>query len=241
MKTPKEISDFYDKYTEGQQKMWHNERHFFLLEQLKKAGLKSDSKILEIGCGIGTMTNLIAPYVKNGKLISSDISSKSIELAKTNNKKFKNIEFIVANSIDFDFPNLTYDFIVLFDVLEHIQNEFRDEFIKNIASVITDKTKLLINVPAPHAHIHAIKNFPEQMQIVEIPVWINELIPILQKHKLEIKLFFTYDMWQKEEYQFYIIEKTTPYIFTKTIPDKKLNPQRIGIRIKRKINKLKGD
>lgn len=221
MKTPKEISDFYDKYTERQQIMWHNERHYFLLEKLKEIGLKSDSVILEIGCGIGTMTNLIAPYVKKGKIIASDISAKSIELAIVNNKRFKNIEFITANSIDFTFPTLSYDFIVLFDVLEHIQNEFRDEFIKNIASVMQEKTKLLINVPAPHAHIHAIKNFPDQMQIVEIPVWINELIPILQNHKLELKSFFTYDMWQNDEYQFYSIEKLSEYKFTKTTPPKR--------------------
>ena len=221
MKTAKEISDFYDKYTESQKKMWHNERHYFLLEKLKESGLNSNSTILEIGCGIGTMTNLIAPSVKSGKLISSDISSKSIELAITNNKRYKNIEFIVANSIDFTFPALNYDFILLFDVLEHIQTEFRDDFIKNIVSVMQDKTKLLINVPAPHAHIHAIKNFPEQMQIVEIPVFITELLPILSKYKLELKSFFTYDMWQNDEYQFYCIEKSTEYKFTKTIPKKK--------------------
>ncbi|OFY88563.1 MAG: hypothetical protein A3K10_16230 [Bacteroidetes bacterium RIFCSPLOWO2_12_FULL_31_6] len=240
MKTPKEISDFYDKYTEQQQRMWHNERHYFLLEQLKKSGLKSNSIILEIGCGVGTMTNLIAPYVKNGKIVSSDISEKSIEFARINNKQFKNLEFIAANSIDFTFPDLNYDFIILFDVMEHIQAENRNDFIHNIAKVMQNNTKLLINVPAPHAHIHAIKNFPEQMQIVEIPVFLTEFSSILSKNELDIKSFFTYDMWQNDEYQFYTVEKIKPYVFSKTIPDRKFNPQSIDKRINRKISKLKG-
>ncbi len=240
MKTPKEISEYYDQYTNKQQQMWHNERHYFLLEQLKLNGVKPNSNILEIGCGIGTMTNLIAPLVPKGQITSTDISPKSIELAKVNNKKFKNINFIAADSTNLNFPKLSYDFIVLFDVLEHIQNEFREDFIKNIATVIQDKTTFLVNVPAPHAHIHAVKNSPELMQIVEVPVWIEELIVILKKNDLEIKSFFTYDMWQKDEYQFYVIEKTKKYVFSKTIPDQKLNPQSISKRVKRKIDKIKG-
>lgn len=240
MKTTKEISEYYDQYTSKQQQMWHNERHYFLLEQLKRNGVKSNSNILEIGCGIGTMTNLIAPLVPKGCLTSTDISPKSIELAKKNNIKFKNINFIAADSTNLNFPNLHYDFIVLFDVLEHIQNEFREDFIKNIATVIEDNTKFLINVPAPHAHIHAVKNTPELMQIIEVPVWIEELILILKRSGLEIKSFFTYDMWQKDEYQFYVIEKTKKYTFSKTIPDQKYNPHSLSKRINRKINKIKG-
>lgn len=240
MKTQKEISDFYDKYTEQQQKMWHNERHYFLLEQLKKSGLKTNSVILEIGCGIGTMTNLIAPFIKKGKIVSTDISPKSIELAKAHNKQFKNIEFINANSVDFTFPELNYDFVILFDVLEHIQTVNRIGFIHNIARAMQNKSKLLINVPAPHAHIHAIEHFPEQMQIVEIPVFINEISTVLTQNQLEITSFFTYDMWQNNEYQFYTVEKIRPYVFSKTQPDQKYNPHSIDKRIKRKINKLKG-
>jgi trans-aconitate 2-methyltransferase len=240
MKTPKEISEYYDQYTDKQQQMWHNERHYFLLDQLKLQGVKSNSNILEIGCGIGTMTNLIAPLLTNGSLTSTDISPKSIELAKKNNAKFKNINFIAADSTNLHFPKLNYDFIVLFDVLEHIQNEFRSDFIKNIATVMGENTKFLVNVPAPHAHIHAIQNSPELMQIVEVPVWVEEFIVILKNNGLEIKSFFTYDMWQKEEYQFYLIEKAKSYVFVKTIPDEKYNPHSISKRVKRKIDKLKG-
>ncbi len=238
MKTKKEISEFYDQYTEQQKKMWHNERHYFLIDQLKKAGIKNNSKVLEVGCGIGTMTNLIAPILKDGQLIATDISPKSIALAKENNKKFSNVQFYAADATDFKYPQIDYDFVVLFDVLEHIQEEFRAAFIKNISSSISSKTIFLINVPAPNAHVHAIKNTPELMQIVEEPVWLHKMSVLFMENGLEIRSFFTYDLWQKDEYQFYVVEKKKPYVFLKTTPDKKFNPQSLQRRIGRKVRSI---
>lgn len=236
MKSPEEVASFYDEYSSRQETMWHNERHYFLIAQLKRLGLKSDSKILEIGCGIGTMTNLMAPLVNTGKLISSDISPKSIEISKNYNKKFNNIEFIVADSTNYSFPKLDYDFIVLFDVLEHIQTEFRPEIIKLCALQMKEETQLLINVPAPEAHKYAITNFPEVMQLVEIPVYLKELLPLLESNNLEIVSFFSYDMWQPREYDFYQIRKKKTYEYRKITPPQYLNPQWIINRIKRKLN-----
>lgn len=235
MKSPEEVANFYDEYSSRQETMWHNERHYFLIEQLRNLGLKNNSKILEIGCGIGTMTNLIAPLVKDGKLISSDISPKSIDISKKYNKKYNNIEFIVADSTNYSFPKLNYDYIVLFDVLEHIQTEFRPDIIKLCALQMTENTQFIINVPAPEAHKFAIKNFPEAMQLVEIPVYLKELLPILESNNLEIISFFSYDMWQPNEYDFYQIRKKKPYEYKKLTPPKHLNPQWIVNRIKRKL------
>lgn len=235
MKSPEEVAKFYDDYSSRQETMWHNERHYFLIEQLKRLGVKNDSIILEIGCGIGTMTNLMAPLVKIGKLVSSDISPKSIEISKNYNQKFNNIEFIVADSTNFSFPKLNYDFIVLFDVLEHIQTEFRPEILKLCALQMGENTQLLINVPAPEAHKYAITNFPEAMQLVEIPVYLKEVLPILESNNLEITSFFSYDMWQPNEYDFYQIRKKKTYEYKKLTPPQYLNPQWIINRIKRKL------
>jgi trans-aconitate 2-methyltransferase len=236
MKSPEEVANFYDEYSNRQETMWHNERHYFLIEQLKRLKIGSVSNILEIGCGIGTMTNLIAPLVKEGKLISSDISPKSIEISKKYNKEFKNIEFIVADSTNYTFPKLNYDFIVLFDVLEHIQTEFRPEIIKLCALQMEENTQLLINVPSPEAHKHAKENFPDAMQLVEIPVYLKEILPILDNNNLEIISFFSYDMWQPNEYDFYQIRKKRPYQYMKLTPPQYLNPQWIVNRIKRRLS-----
>ncbi len=52
---------------------------------LKKCGLKQDHKVLELGCGPGFITKILADMVKNGELISVDNDPGFIDtLQKTN-------------------------------------------------------------------------------------------------------------------------------------------------------------
>jgi len=57
-------------------------RHRLIFKKLKEIGLLSNSNVLEIGCGIGTVSTLIIPFINAGKFVGCDISPKSIELAK---------------------------------------------------------------------------------------------------------------------------------------------------------------
>jgi len=58
----KQVAEFYDQYSSQQGKIGVNIRHRSILKRLVKLGLSKNSSILEIGCGIGTLTSLL---VKN--------------------------------------------------------------------------------------------------------------------------------------------------------------------------------
>src|SRR5437016_5619241 len=119
----KDISKFYDTYNTGQlKKLGVNIRHRTILKNLKKAGLLPRHNVLEIGCGIGTVTSLIAKYCKQGKIVSVDISPETITDAKNIWKDLRNVEFLVSDMSDFKY-NMKFDFVVLPDVLEHIPVE----------------------------------------------------------------------------------------------------------------------
>ncbi|MFW9897519.1 MAG: class I SAM-dependent methyltransferase [Candidatus Thorarchaeota archaeon] len=107
--------------------------HKFFLNNLEK-----DAKVLDIGCGIGALTNDIAKKAK--LVVGIDINAKSIETAK---KKFNqpNIEYIVADATNYDF-NQKFDYIILSNVLEHIKDRY--SFLKRIKLV---SNNLLIRVP----------------------------------------------------------------------------------------------
>ena len=71
---------FYDQFAEKQEKTGINSRHLSILDKAKQAGLKSNHRILEVGCGIGTVSHLLATQVPQGKLLAVDISPEKSEI-----------------------------------------------------------------------------------------------------------------------------------------------------------------
>ena len=87
--------------------------------------------ILEIGCGIGRMTELLASDFKS--VFAIDVSGKMIERAKTRMQRFNNVNLfetdgnsfavIDSGSIDLAFSYLVFQHI---SVRESIENNFRE-------------------------------------------------------------------------------------------------------------------
>ena len=57
-------------------------------------------RVLEIGCGSGTFTRLLAPRAE--RLLALDVSNKAIARAQVAQNKPKQVEFRVANIMDYD-------------------------------------------------------------------------------------------------------------------------------------------
>ena len=96
-----------------------NERHRRIMDWLTKAGLGATSRVLEIGCGVGTQTELIAGVVTGGHVMANDISPKSVESARQRTAHLRNVDFLVGDIVELRVDG-SFDFIVLPDVLEHI-------------------------------------------------------------------------------------------------------------------------
>ena len=102
--------NFYDQFAEKQEKTGINSRHLSILDKVKQAGLASHHRILEVGCGIGTVSHLLAGQVPQGNVLAVDISPESIEKAKQLWKKQSNLHFEVSDMSDFYKKGETYDF-----------------------------------------------------------------------------------------------------------------------------------
>ena len=67
----KDVAEYYDKFwkdLDAKNKGGINSRHRYILYHLKKAGLKKNSSVLEIGCGLGMLTSFIGKSLSSGKI-----------------------------------------------------------------------------------------------------------------------------------------------------------------------------
>ncbi len=232
-----QISGFYDDFSAAQEETGINERLISLFRRMKNLGLKSETNILELGCGVGAFTKMLAKAVKTGKIEAVDLSPKSIAAAKRSVTS-RAVHFEVADIVNYKPKNSPFHFITLMDVIEHIPLEKHPELFRSIASYSDDSTRILINIPNPYYLDHLIKNDCDDMQIIDQPVWFAQMVKNLDDNGLEITFFEKYSIWNFEDYDFFIIRKKQPYQLKSLSGERKMVDKAIN-RIKTKADKLR--
>lgn len=97
-----------------------------LREKVQEGGV-----VLEIGCGIGRITEFFANHFKFVHAI--DISKKMVEAGRKRLEFLKNVELIETNGVDYPFSSETFDLIFSFIVFQHMPD--KDVIEKNIIEV----------------------------------------------------------------------------------------------------------
>ena len=186
------VSEFYDDFVKTQKKIGISVRHRIIHNKLKSIGLKSDSNVLEVGCGIGTVSKLIIASIPNGQFVGCDISPDSIEFAKQFNSK-KNAQFVVTDMSDFT-SQIKFDFIVFPDVLEHIPVDQHFNLFKNVAAVSKPNAKVLINIPEPNSLNWTREHKPEVLQIIDQSLSMQDLLNNTYPHGFQVQSIIPYSI-----------------------------------------------
>lgn len=116
--TQKIRSDF-DRIGLLEQPTWNHNSHYhnFLLKQLPS----HCASILEIGCGTGTFSHLLAK--RADRVIAIDLSPKMTEVAKQRSEGYANIDFQIADILKWEFPVEPFDAIVSIATFHHLPLE----------------------------------------------------------------------------------------------------------------------
>ncbi len=91
------------------------------------AHLRPEMRLLDGGCGPGTMTTDLAKIVAPAEVIGIDIEPSQIKLARTTAAKsgVSNVRFEVSDLYSLPFPDESFDAAFLHGVLEHLSDPVR--------------------------------------------------------------------------------------------------------------------
>ena len=233
-------ANYYDKFSERQEAVGVNKRHISIANKITERKIQRASKVLEIGCGIGTLTSLLFDLVPDGKITAADLSPKSIEIAKNKYRTIKNVEFIAGDATEYPF-NGPYDLIVLPDVLEHIPFELHHKLFVHLESLLNENGRILIHIPNPyHSDWWRAQDLP--MQIIDLSVHLPIIINNLKNTGLHITYLEIYGVWQNEgEYQFIELQRESKYSTFTQKNEGKSFLQKLKEKLNFEIGKLKNN
>jgi SAM-dependent methyltransferase len=99
-------------------------------------------RILDVGCGVGSITTLISESIPQAKIDAIDIVEKAIIQAQINSSK---INFFHADGMVFQGLGYNYDVILLNNIYEHIENPCG--MLINLKNLLNDDGVFIISTP----------------------------------------------------------------------------------------------
>jgi ubiquinone/menaquinone biosynthesis C-methylase UbiE len=99
------------------EKSFNEQTEYFL----EKHGVTSGMKVLDIGCGLGFMTQIIAGLVESdGKVIAIDNNENQVKAARARTPDNLNIEYKVHDIYELDSLDHKFDVVYCRFVLHHV-------------------------------------------------------------------------------------------------------------------------
>ena len=115
-------------------------------ERLKFSVSKARGKVLEVGCGIGTMTRWLAESPEVESIVAIDAFPEAIdELVRYNLPKVTPLTISVEN-LQLNQPAL-FDTVVMCEIIEHLYPDEERKFLNGLRSYLHTETKYVISVP----------------------------------------------------------------------------------------------
>ncbi len=227
------VVSFYDQFAEKQEKTGINSRHLSILDKVVSAGLQAHHRVLEVGCGIGTVSSLLAKQVSKGEVLAVDISPESISKAQILWKDQSNLKFEVSDMSDFDKGDQTFDFFVFPDVLEHIPVDQHQALFQKIKKHSHPDSVVFVHIPAPRYLKWMIENEPEKLQVIDQPLDSGDLIKSLTFAGFYLEKMETYSVfYQEKDYQYFVFRSSKPLVKSTPLSKWEVLKERIRIRLK---------
>lgn len=129
------VPDMSEKYIVAE----HYQRYNAVLNIVK------GKKVLDAACGAGYGTALMASVAE--EVTGIDISSEAISFANHRYSDISNAKYLEASIAELPFSDNTFDVIVSFETIEHVNEDLQNKFLKEIKRCLKDDGILVMSSP----------------------------------------------------------------------------------------------
>ena len=107
------------------------------------------ARVLDLGCGWGTVSFALAPMVRS--VVGVDFSARSVELCRKGAEDLglQNVEFVHADATDTGLPDESFDLVYAVDLMEHLYPDQTQKVLDECARVLKRGGRIVIWTPNP--------------------------------------------------------------------------------------------
>jgi arsenite methyltransferase len=91
-------------------------------QAIERMQLPRDAQVLDVGCGSGWATRLMAEKAADGNVVGIDIADEMVQLARDSSSSFKNVEFKVATAEELPFRDSEFTHAFSMESLYYYSN-----------------------------------------------------------------------------------------------------------------------
>jgi trans-aconitate 2-methyltransferase len=200
------VREYYDEFLRSRMVDYRLYRNLRLDRAAKRILplVGTDSKVLDIGCGIGVVTSKVAARASRGHVWGIDISRENIWYA-TQTIRRANLTFLEGDVVA-DFEAICnrlpakIDVVTMLDVIEHIPAETRPDLLVKIRALCGDDALMVLTYPSPQFQEFLREHNPDELQIIDNIVLLEELLNEARMAGFSLKHYSLETVWMRNQY-----------------------------------------
>src|SRR5437867_2963046 len=91
-------------------------------QAIARMQISPDARVLDVGCGSGWATRMLAEYAFNGRVTGIDISDEMIRVARESSRSLPNVDFEIASAEQLPFPDHEFTHAFSMESLYYYRN-----------------------------------------------------------------------------------------------------------------------